>query len=117
MGGVGKLDMTLYQGTTFRKTLIWKTGDPAVSVNLSGYTARMQARRKLSDPEILFELTTENGGIALTSAEGKITLYLSDVQTTALEGRAVYDLEVVAPNNDVIRLVEGRITISPEVTR
>lgn len=118
MSGVGKLDITLYQGATFRKTLIWKTGDPAAPKDLTDFTARMQARVKLTDVEPLIELTTENGGITLTPAEGKIDLYLSDAQTSALEARkAIYDLELVSPDGEVTRLVEGKLTISPEVTR
>lgn len=34
-------------------------------LDLTGCTARMQIRNKVSSPDILCELTTENGGIVI----------------------------------------------------
>jgi len=49
---------------------------------------------------------------------GKIELYISSADTSALVGfGGVYDMEVYFSNGDVIRLIEGRVTFKPEVTR
>jgi hypothetical protein len=43
---------------------------------------------------------------------------ITAAQTSALKaGTYVYDLELEAPNGEVIRLIEGRFVITPEVTR
>lgn len=92
---------------------------PAVPVDLTGYTARLQIRETAgaADPPWA-NLTTENGGITITAAEGKIDLYISAVDTAVMPAKkGVYDLEMVAPGGDVTRLLAGTATISPEVTR
>lgn len=116
----GVLNLTIYQGATFRKTLVWKTGSPAVPVDLTGVTMRMQIREKVSSQIPLVELTTENGGIQINSdpTTGSFEIFIDAEHTAALTVRsAVYDLEVIMSNNDVIRLLLGYITISQEVTR
>lgn len=113
-----KLKLTIKQGATFRRGLKWKTGTPAAPVDLTGYTARMQIREEVTSADVLATLTTENGGITLGGAAGTIVLYLSPVATAAFDWESgVYDIEMIAPNTDVIRLVEGGIVVSPEVTR
>ena len=114
----GELDIYIEQGATFRKTLTWKTGSPATPVDLTGYSARLQVRAKIDDAEPLLSLTTENGGLALGTTDGTIALYLSATATGALGWKkGVYDLEMIAPNTDVIRLVAGSVAVSREVTR
>lgn len=113
-----KLKLAIEQGATFRRRLTWKTGTPALPVNLTGYTARMQIRGELTDATVLLELTTENGGITLGGTAGTIDLYISAVATAGITWESgVYDLEMVASNSDVIRLVAGGVSVSPEVTR
>lgn len=112
-----KLKLRIEQGATFRQSLDWRTN--GVPVNLTGYTARMQMRNPIDSPTVIHELTTENGGIIFTDVfEGKIELFISDQHTSAFSfDSCVYDLEMVAPNTDVIRLIEGEVTLSKEVTR
>ena len=54
-----QLDLIIYQGATFRKTFGWKSS----SLDLTGYTARMQIREKIKNSTVVADLTTENGGI------------------------------------------------------
>ena len=111
-------DLTIGQGETWSQVLVYKTGSPATAVNLTGYTARMQARSAYSSHTVVVELTTTNGRIALGTTNGQITLSLSATETAALAaGRYVYDLELVSAGGVVKRLVEGTLTITPEVTR
>lgn len=113
-----KLKLTIYQGATFRKRLTWKAGTPAVAVDLTGCTARMQVREEIDSEDALVSLTTANGGIALGGAAGTIDLYISDEDTADMtwEG-GVWDLEIEHPSGEVTRLAEGSISVSPEVTR
>jgi hypothetical protein len=114
----GKLDLLIEQGATFTKslTLVQSNGSPR---DLTGYTARMQIRTALTGPVVL-ELSTENGGIIIEELAGKIHLEITAGQTAALTIRSgVYDLEMVAPGATptVTRLLSGKVTVSPEVTR
>lgn len=113
------IDLTIYQGSTFSQAFQWKTGNPPTPVNLTGYTARMQIREKLTSPTPIITLTTENGGIVITDAEnGSFSLEISATDTAALSFKsAVYDLEFISPSGFVRRLFEGGVTLSPEVTR
>jgi hypothetical protein len=112
-------DFTICQGASWPQVLIWKTGDPATAVDITGYTARLQARVRHSDTDAVLSLTsTPAAGITLGTTNGTITLALTAAETAALTpGRYVYDLEMVAPAGTVRRLVEGTITVTPEVTR
>lgn len=113
-----RLSLTILQGETFSRPLVWKAGAPAVPVDLTGCTARMQVRSTVDNDTVLLELTTGNGRIALGGVDGTITLQLTAAETQALTWRnAVYDLEVVHPGGQVRRLVEGAVKVKPEVTR
>ena len=37
-------DLEIWEGATFYQEFTWKTGDPETPVDLSGYSAAMQAR-------------------------------------------------------------------------
>lgn len=87
-------------------------------VDLTGYTARMHIRKSVSSAEILHLLTTENGKIQLTPAEGRIVLSVTATDTAALTfTSAVYDLELVSPSGYVTRLLQGNVSLIKEVTR
>jgi hypothetical protein len=113
------LDLTIYKGSTFVKTLQWKTGTPAVAVDLTGCTARMQVRKSPCDTVVLETLTTENGKIVITDAtDGKIQIKISAETSTAYTFvSGVYDLEIVFSDNTVTRIIEGNFMAMPEVTR
>jgi len=114
-----KLKLQIDQGATFRKDVVWETGTPPAPVDLTGCTARMQARDSVESTVVLLDLTTENGGIELGTDDGKVSI-LIDAEATAdiVWSSAVYDLEIVfADGVTVRRLLSGLIVVSPEVTR
>ena len=111
----GELNLTVEQGTTFSQTLTWKIDGTAV--NLTGYTARMQARKDVASSETIFSLT-QSAGLTLGGAAGTIIITLTATQTAALiAGNYVYDLELVSSAGVVTRLVQGTLAVSAEVTR
>lgn len=113
----GEYDLEILQGETYSKQFIWKDS-AGVEVNLTGYTARMQVRQSKASDTVLLELTTANGRIALGGSAGTIDLSLNATTTAAITWkRGVYDLELVASNGVVKRLLEGEVTVSKEVTR
>lgn len=89
-------------------------------VNLTGYNAKMQVRADyVSTSPVLLELSTTNGRITLGGALGTIKLAVSQAVTEALTaGSYVYDLELASgASTGKIRLLEGPIVFTPEVTR
>lgn len=117
MQAPGRYDFTIFQGASFDTTITWKTGTPATAVNLTGYTARLQVRSSVDAATTALELTTSNGGITLGGAAGTVALAVTAAATATLSpGYYVYDLELVN-GATVTRLIEGRVTVSAEVTR
>jgi hypothetical protein len=86
--------------------------------NLASYTAALQVRSLPSSPTKVLDLTTSNGGISITAAQGKVSVHATAVQTAAIDdGVYVYDCEITSPMGIVTRLVQGQVVVSPEVTR
>lgn len=112
------IPITIYQGATFRKSFQWLAGNPAVPVNLTSATGQMQIRRKVTSTDIELELTTTNGGIIITdSVNGKFELLVTPEQSSPLTIKeGVYDIELTV-GIDLIRIIEGDVTLSKEVTR
>jgi len=111
----GALDFTIEQGATFNLLMTWKID--GTNVNLTGYSARLQARVDVEDTETVLSLTT-GSGITLGGALGTISLDRTAAQTAVLPtGEFVYDLELQSGGGVVTRLVQGQLTISAEVTR
>lgn len=113
----GYYDIAIDQGATYRQEFIWKDSNNDV-IDLTGYTARMQIRRKKSSDSFEHEATTENGGIAITALTGSVVVTISATDTAAFEfTKGVYDIELVSGTGVVTRLLEGSVEVSPEVTR
>jgi len=111
----GSYNITCEQGATFSRTLTIKDSNGDAR-DLSDYTARMQVRRRVSDTATLIELTTENSRITLNE-NGQIALNLSATVTSGITDDGVYDLEIIASDGTVERVVEGSFVLSREVTR
>ena len=112
----GTLNFTIEQGATFNLLLTWEIDN--IPVNITNWTARLQARVDVEDSEVILSLTTSNGGITLGGAAGTISLDQTATQTALLPaGTYVYDLELISAAGAVTRLVQGELNISPEVTR
>jgi hypothetical protein len=104
------------QGSTFAQELIWENEFPAdsgvfIPVDLTGYTAKMQVRKKAGDPVIL-ELSTANSGITIVGLSGSISLRAEAPVTKLLTpGDFKYDLKLIAPTGFVNRFVFGDFQI------
>jgi hypothetical protein len=111
----GSYNFTIEQGATFNLLMTWKIDN--VAVNLTGYTARLQARIDVDETDTILSLTT-GAGITLGGAAGTITLDQTATQTAVLpKGEYVYDLELQTSGGTVTRLLQGELNISAEVTR
>lgn len=105
-----KSNLVIDQGATFSTdlTLTDENGD---ALNLTGYTANSQLRKWYTSTNSVSFSTTTNNSI------GVVTLSLSSNQTAALTaGRYVYDVEI-SDGTTISRIVEGIVTVTPNVTR
>lgn len=105
----GDWDLYIEQGATFVERFI-VDDDPAFTWD--GWTARSQIRSEASATgDLLLDLTDY---LTVTGGEIKIAVPASVTSTLTRNGR--WDLEVVQ-GATVVRLLNGRVIVSPEVTR
>jgi len=115
MPNPGRYNITVYKGTTFTLSPVWKIG--GYVVNLTGYSAKMQVRAA-TDASVLVELSTANGKIVIDAGLGKLTLTLTAAQTAALtSGKYFYDLNLTAPDATVTKILEGVFLVNDSVTQ
>lgn len=110
----GKLDLICPQGATFSKVFqLFDNND--VPMDLSGYTADMQARDSYSSKRQLFQIDT-NSGIVISGNEITITIPYS-VTETFIPGKYVWDIEITSAGMTRSRLLEGTLTVTAGITR
>lgn len=86
-------------------------------VSLTGVTARMQIREKITSDTVILELTTENGRIVIDPTNYTITLVIDATTTASFDFKsAVYSLELIN-GTEVTSFIAGTITLEQEVTR
>lgn len=108
---MAKANIIINQGTTF-STTINLTDDNGDPIDLTGYTGRSQMRKHYTSSN------SQSFTVSLNSSQGIVSLALTASQTANLTaGRYVYDVEVISGANVVSRIVEGIVTVTPEVTR
>ena len=129
----GKYNFTIEQGATTDFEIVYKdsTGTP---IDISGYTARMDLRATPGATSSHLTLSSSlgpcgtglnlSGSGGLTASKpltsGSIGIFISAVSSSALSfTEASYDLEIVSGSGNcavVTRLIEGKVTLSKEVT-
>ena len=119
-----KVNLTACEGATFESNFIWKTGDPAVAVDLTGYTGVCHIRDKITDETIIFTLASTVGDIIAdqTATPGG---YSMNIDSTTMEDTCVthktrsmvYDLRLTELGGDVRMQQYGSFIIEPAVTR
>lgn len=123
----GLYNFEIEQGATFSRTFeVFDTfiadGDVGnVESNLTGWSARLQVRKKPQSSTTLLSLTMGSGLSIPTPANGTILMELTSVQTAALDFNcASYDLELFVTGSSpavVDKLIRGEVTLIRESTR
>lgn len=106
-----KANLVIDQGSTFSTDLTLQNED-GQPLQLGGYVANSQIRKwyTSANPSAVFSTS-------INTTSGVITLSLSANQTSNLvSGRYVYDVEI-SDSIVVSRVVEGIVTVTPQVTR
>lgn len=122
----GVKNLTIEQNSTWFFDLTWKDAndDP---VDLTDWTARFQIRPHQTSDELILDLSTEAPGmddtfiqaITLGGALGTISIEVDEdvVQALDFSGNARYDLVLEDTNDNVRRLLMGKVRLSYGVTR
>ena len=106
----GEWDLLIEQGATFSQEFDCTLDDPAFT--WAGFTARAQIRSEASaNGDLLLDLTEY-----LTITCGTVALDIPASVTAGLTRNGRWDLEMVL-GSGVVRLLQGKASISPEVTR
>lgn len=108
------VELFMDQGATFNNVINLSDDLTNANINISGYIVRSQMRRSYYSVN-----ATANIICTITNAaDGEITMSLPANTTANIKsGRYLFDLETVDTNNTVNRVLEGIITVTPEVTR
>jgi hypothetical protein len=109
------VDIILYQGKTVNFEVIWGGASP---INVTGFSARLQAREFAKSATAFLDLSSTNGFITVGSSNGKFTIAMSASQSALLTPAVgVYDFEIVDPSGNVYLVISGKFRIEAEITR
>ena len=109
----GVYNIIVEQGTTFvLNVTIKEDGEPK---NISGYSARAQMRPTRTSSTLTATFTCS----IPDPTSGLIIMEMTPTTTSGItDGRYYYDLELVGAGETIVnRLLQGEVTVSPEVTR
>jgi hypothetical protein len=90
--------------------------------DLTGYSVAAKMKRNYNSTDSA-DVVDFTAGISTPATDGVITISLTNTQTDALStrGRYVYDVEISNLDSDsntiIERVLEGKIRVSPSVTR
>lgn len=104
-----KLNLIIDQGATFTTTFT-VNDDGGTPIDFTAYTGSSQIRKHYtSSNSVSFDVMLNNAGEVSLSMNAETT-------GTLPAGRYVYDVEVNS-GSQVSRVVEGIVTVTPQVTR
>lgn len=113
--------LNMYQGQDFTTEIEFVEADTGLPIDMTGRSARMQARTSIDAPEAVLSLSTDLGTIVL--AGGVLRFQVPAMVTAMLGGHDVeqwvFDVELVTPGPtpSVRRILTGVIVFWPEITR
>lgn len=108
------VELYMDQGTTFNNTLTITDDLTNATVNISGYTVRSQMRRSYYSANATAQIVCT----ITDAANGSILMSLASSNTSNIKaGRYLFDVETVDPGGVTARILEGIITVTPEITR
>lgn len=108
------LDIHIDKGSSFGMSFKWRD---TLGNNLlqPGASFHMQVRERMIEETVLLDLSSANG--AFTVNGDTVYLRISAALSSPIQAKkGVYDIEVTQAG-DTVRLLQGDVTFSPEVTR
>lgn len=109
----GYAELIVDKGTTFNSVITIADETTGLAVNVSGYTFNSQVRKSYYSVNSTATLVCTIND----ASNGNISISMSNTVTGSISpGRYVYDVRMVDKNGAVTRVVEGIMTITPQVT-
>jgi hypothetical protein len=106
-----KTNIVIDQGSDYEVSVNVKDANNT-PIDLAGYTGAAQMRKHYTS------LTSHSFGVNITALTGEVTLSMpANTSNLISPGRYVYDCELTSISNTKIRIVEGIVTVTPQVTR
>lgn len=106
-------ELTADQGATFTAT-IDLANDDGTPINVANNTFQSQVRKSYYSSNVVANLSIT----VSDSANGNLRLSLDSANTANVKpGRYVYDVKMTSNTGAVTRILEGIITVTPQVTR
>jgi len=106
-------ELTIDQGTTFQ-TSIDLANDDGTAINVANYTFQSQIRKSYYSANATANLTVT----VVDEANGNVTLSLTSDETANIAaGRYLYDIKMTSSGDVTTRIVEGIVTVTPQVSR
>jgi hypothetical protein len=108
------VELYMDQGTTFNNVINITDDVTNAVVNVSGYTITSQMRRSYYSAN-----ATANIICTITDASnGEITMSMTSANTSNIRpGRYLFDVKTINTSNVVSRILEGIVTVTPQVGR
>lgn len=108
------VELYLDQGTDFNNIINLTDDITNAPINVSGYTVTSQMKRSYYSANV-----TANIICSITdAANGEVTLSMSASNTANIKaGRYVFDVKTKDSANTILRVLEGIITVTPQVTK
>lgn len=99
-------------GATY-SNIITVSASNGQALNLTGYTVASQLRKSYSSSQS-FSFTSS----VYDPVSGKIRLQLTPTQSESIPaGRWLYDVEISSPSGTKTRVIEGIVTVTPQITQ
>jgi len=106
-------ELTVDQGATF-ETNLDLVADDGTAINVTNYVFSGQIRKSYYSANATANLTIT----VVSAANGNVNVSLNAATTANIKaGRYLYDVKMTDTANTVTRIVEGIITITPQVTK
>lgn len=100
------------QGSTY-SNIITVASSTGSALDLTGYTVASQMRKSYSS-STSYAFTAS----VYDAANGKVRLQLSAATSSSIPaGRWLYDVEITSTSGSKTRVVEGIVTITPQITQ
>jgi hypothetical protein len=103
-----KANITIDQGTTFNTEIVL-TDEEGNAIDLSGYTGKAQLRKSYTSSTYKSFQVTLNDGVVYLAMN-------SSNSSSLTAGRYVYDVILTDSLNNVNRIIEGIVTVTPRVS-
>lgn len=110
----GTYNFVMDQGSDFTRRFTLNQG--GAPLNLTGYFARAQMRSTKTSNTVIATFTCT---VLTPNTNGQIQMTLGNANTANIaSGKYYYDLEIYTANNaSVTRILQGEVTVTPEITK